>query len=100
MSSNSAQLAGASSSDSRIPAFAPVPKSLADYADIINLNRPPLPPNHPPLDPKTRASQFMPFSALSGYQDVVDAAESDSVYTEHEIIFEDIDDFYDDDFTE
>lgn len=81
--------------------------SIHQYDDIINCDRPPLPADHPPMDKSSRAAQFMPFSALSGYQDVVDAAEADSVYRSSEIITEEVDilpdnfsNNFSDDFTE
>lgn len=40
------------------------------YDDIIGLERP-VSSSHPPMDRSKRAAQFSPFSALSGYEDVV-----------------------------
>ena len=41
------------------------------YDDILWRGRPRL-PGHAPLPPASRAAQFAPFAALSGYEDVVE----------------------------
>ena len=39
-----------------------------DYADILNLPRP---ARHKRMPAENRAAQFMPFAALSGYEDAI-----------------------------
>ena len=41
-----------------------------DYEDIINLERP-ISKKHMPMPIENRAAQFMPFAALTGYDDAV-----------------------------
>ena len=41
-----------------------------DYSDIIDLPRP-VSRRHRPMDPVSRAAQFSPFAALSGYEGVI-----------------------------
>ena len=81
MSTNTANLSGFTS-----------PTSIHgnNYDDIISCDRPPLPAGHPPLSRSSRAAQFAPFAALSGYQDLINTAEADSTYRNSEIIFDDI----------
>jgi len=43
------------------------------YDDIISLERPPS-PGHPPLSRESRAAQFSPFAALTGFEDAIDEA--------------------------
>ncbi len=41
-----------------------------DYADILNLPRPE-PARHKRMPAENRAAQFMPFAALTGYEDAI-----------------------------
>jgi len=41
-----------------------------DYADIMNLPRPE-PARHRRMPAENRAAQFMPFAALTGYEDAI-----------------------------
>ncbi len=41
-----------------------------DYADILNLPRPE-PARHRQMPLENRAAQFMPFAALTGYEDAI-----------------------------
>ncbi len=41
-----------------------------DYADILNLPRPE-PARHKRMPLENRAAQFMPFAALTGYEDAI-----------------------------
>jgi hypothetical protein len=41
------------------------------YDDIISLDRPPS-PGHPPLSRESRAAQFSPFAALTGFEDAIE----------------------------
>ena len=41
-----------------------------DYADILNLPRPE-PARHKRMLAENRAAQFMPFAALTGYEDAI-----------------------------
>ena len=41
-----------------------------DYADILNLPRPE-PARHKRMPTRNRAAQFMPFAALTGYEDAI-----------------------------
>lgn len=41
-----------------------------DYADILNLPRPE-PARHKRMPIENRAAQFMPFAALTGYEDAI-----------------------------
>jgi hypothetical protein len=41
-----------------------------DYADIMNLPRPE-PARHKRMPAENRAAQFMPFAALTGYEDAI-----------------------------
>lgn len=41
-----------------------------DYADILNLPRPE-PARHRRMPIENRAAQFMPFAALTGYEDAI-----------------------------
>lgn len=41
-----------------------------DYADILNLPRPE-PAKHRRMPIENRAAQFMPFAALTGYEDAI-----------------------------
>ncbi len=41
-----------------------------DYADILNLPRPE-PARHRRMPAENRAAQFMPFAALTGYEDAI-----------------------------
>lgn len=43
------------------------------YDDIISLDRPPS-PGHPPLSRQSRAAQFSPFAALTGYEAAIEEA--------------------------
>lgn len=45
--------------------------SQSKYADIIDLDRP-ISKNHAPMSMENRAAQFMPFAALTGYDDAVE----------------------------
>ena len=42
-----------------------------NYDDIINLSRP-ISKKHKPMSLESRAAQFAPFAALTGYEDVID----------------------------
>ena len=42
---------------------------MNDYSDIINLKRPPS--KHPKLSIESRAAQFAPFAALTGYNNAI-----------------------------
>ncbi|WP_026495774.1 hypothetical protein [Butyrivibrio sp. WCD3002] len=44
---------------------------MGKYDDIINLERP-ISKNHRPMALENRAAQFMPFAALTGYDDAVE----------------------------
>lgn len=44
---------------------------MGKYDDIINMERP-ISKNHRPMDLGNRAAQFMPFAALTGYDDAVE----------------------------
>lgn len=46
---------------------------MGKYDDIINLTRP-ISKNHTPMPLENRAAQFMPFAALTGYDDEVSEA--------------------------
>jgi hypothetical protein len=46
---------------------------MGKYDDIINLNRP-VSTRHRPMPVENRAAQFMPFAALTGYDDEVSEA--------------------------
>ena len=41
-----------------------------NYEDIIHLPRP-VSKKHPPMPLRDRAAQFMPFAALTGYEDAI-----------------------------
>ncbi len=43
------------------------------YDDILHMKRP-ASPGHPPLSRDSRAAQFAPFAALSGYEDAIEEA--------------------------
>lgn len=43
------------------------------YDDIISLGRPPS-PGHPPMSRQSRAAQFSPFAALTGYEAAIEEA--------------------------
>ncbi len=43
------------------------------YDDIISLERPPS-PGHPPMSRQSRAAQFSPFAALTGYEAAIEEA--------------------------
>lgn len=53
----------------------PSPK---DYDDIISLRRPQS--KYAQMSHKSRAAQFAPFAALSGYQDLIHLAEENQKY--------------------
>ena len=42
-----------------------------NYDDIVNLSRP-ISKKHKPMSLESRAAQFAPFAALTGYEDVID----------------------------
>lgn len=42
-----------------------------DYSDILNLEHP-VSKRHPPLSAKSRAAQFLPFAALTGYESLIE----------------------------
>lgn len=46
-------------------------KSLEQYRDMLDLTRP-LIPGHPPLSRESRAAQFSPFAALTGYEELIE----------------------------
>ena len=46
---------------------------MGKYDDIINLKRP-ISKNHAPMPMENRAAQFMPFAALTGYDDKISDA--------------------------
>ncbi len=46
--------------------------SNQNYQDIIQLQRPPLPHNQPPMSLSDRAGQFAPFSPLTGHGSALD----------------------------
>lgn len=46
-------------------------KNIHDYSDIINVKYQKS-KNHMPMDKLTRASQFLPFAALSGYSEAIE----------------------------
>lgn len=56
------------------------------YADIISLGRPKS--NRPSMSIEARAAQFAPFSALTGYEDVIKEAER--ITTEKKILSESV----------
>ncbi|WP_034465506.1 hypothetical protein [Butyrivibrio proteoclasticus] len=45
---------------------------MGKYDDIINLNRP-ISKKHSPMPLENRAAQFMPFAALTGFEDAISA---------------------------
>lgn len=47
-----------------------VPSQTHRYDDMINLPRP-VSKKHPPMPPEKRAAQFMPFAALTGFDDEI-----------------------------
>ena len=47
-----------------------IKRTIEDYADIINMPRPE-PKFHQRMSISKRASQFAPFAALTGYEEVV-----------------------------
>lgn len=47
---------------------------MKNYEDIINLPRH-VSENHPPMPAADRAAQFLPFAALSGFEEAVKEAE-------------------------
>lgn len=51
----------------------PLPDYSDEYADIIHLPHH-VSPVHPAMSLADRAAQFLPFSALSGYDDAIDEA--------------------------
>ena len=57
----------------KISDFSPSSASGDPYAAIRALSRP-VSRRHPPMDRLARAAQFAPFSALSGYGDVIHEA--------------------------
>ena len=66
-----------------------------DYSDIIGLPRP-VSKRHPQMPLQNRAAQFMPFAALSGFNEVLkDAEKAVQRSFEHEVAPHDIDVFYD-----
>ena len=66
-----------------------------DYSDIIDLEHPE-PRNHVRMPVGKRAAQFMPFAALSGFNEVLkDAEKAVQRSFEHEVAPHDIDVFYD-----
>ena len=46
---------------------------MTDYEDILHAARP-VSRRHPPMPREKRAARFMPFAALSGYEEAIDEA--------------------------
>lgn len=46
-------------------------KKNDDYRDILHLSRPEI-KGHPKMDALSRAAQFSPFAALTGFDDVIE----------------------------
>lgn len=59
----------------RGPEEPPEPEAAGPYDDIIGLPRPE-PRRHPRMPMAARAAQFMPFAALRGFDDALEAAEA------------------------
>ena len=59
--------------------------SAQDYSDIIHLERP-IVPNYPAMSSASRAAQFMPFAALTTYNEVVAEVEDNNTFCGNVII--------------
>ena len=46
-------------------------KKLEQYQDILERERPVI-PGHPPMSRESRAAQFSPFAALTGYEELIE----------------------------
>lgn len=46
-------------------------KRIEQYQDMLDKERPII-PGHPPLSRESRAAQFSPFAALTGYEDLIE----------------------------
>lgn len=71
----------------------PVPRSISDYADIINLQRP-ISKTRSHLSRSARAAQFAPYAALVGHRDLIKDEETiaaDKIDLDHEITIEPLD---------
>lgn len=55
-----------------------------DYSDIINMPHYES-PDHPRMSKEARAAQFMPFAALTGYEEAIErtAEENEAEYDTH-----------------
>lgn len=78
MSSNSAQFAGLTK-----PLAQPV--AIDQYRDILHRDRP-VAANHPPMSLANRVAQFMPFAALTGYEELVAQIEDTNTFADNTII--------------
>ena len=63
-------------------------RSIEEFLDIINLERP-ADPAHPKMSMENRAARFLPFAALTGYDAAVRDMEAQHLYeVEHELFHE------------
>jgi|GEM_PF-1267981 len=61
-------------------------ETIKKYGDILEIQRP-LSPKHMPMAIEKRAAQFMPFAALSGFEDAIENA-TRNYYDEKSLVWE------------